>query len=179
MGVGHVPQEPLRPEGADSQFQGRERGGASSRRTGRSGSGLKPTSATTTSPDVSLRDVSSNVVSSRAALGQLGEDLVVRWYEEQGYVIVARNWRRRRGEIDVIARGDHVLVICEVKTRSSQYFGEPSLAVGREKQQRLRRLAGEWLSENPWRDVVRFDVAEVIIDARGTPPMVRVIESAF
>jgi putative endonuclease len=109
----------------------------------------------------------------------LGEDVVVRWYEDQGYEIVDRNWRRRRGEIDVIARGDCVLVICEVKTRSSQYFGEPSLAVGREKQLRIRRLAAEWLSENPWRDVVRFDVAEVIIDARGTPPIVRVIESAF
>lgn len=94
-------------------------------------------------------------------------------------MIVARNWRRRFGEIDVIAGRGSVVVICEVKTRSTQHFGPPSLAVGREKQMRLRRLAATWLKENSFRGAVRFDVAEVIIDQRGTPPTVNVIEAAF
>ena len=94
-------------------------------------------------------------------------------------MIVDRNWRRRSGEIDVIAQRGQTLVICEVKTRSSQHFGEPSLAVDRGKQQRLRRLAVEWLSENSFRGSVRFDVAEVIIESEGAQPLVQVIESAF
>lgn len=101
------------------------------------------------------------------------------WYESQGYEILERNWRRRSGEIDIIARRALVVVICEVKTRSSRYFGDPSLAVGRDKQSRLRRLAAEWLMENPCRDTVRFDVAEVIIDPRQHLPTVQIIEAAF
>ncbi len=113
------------------------------------------------------------------ALGQWGEDLVVQWYVDRGYDIVERNWRRRRGEIDVIVRRGQTIVICEVKTRSSKYFGTPALAVGRDKQLRLRRLAAEWLMENPFRGAVRFDVAEVTIAASGLVPDVQVIEAAF
>jgi len=107
-----------------------------------------------------------------------GEDLVAEWYVKRGYDIVARNWRCRQGEIDIIASRDSVLVICEVKTRASADFGSPALAVDSNKQQRLRRLAAHWLSENPTTRVsVRFDVAAVI----GPKEKVNleVIEAAF
>ncbi len=164
MGVGHVPQEPLRPEGAHSEFQRRECRGASTRGIGRSRSAV---------------ELGKSKPDSRQALGSFGEDLVVQWYEMRGYEIVDRNWRCRSGEIDVIAQRGHTVVICEVKTRSSRHFGEPSLAVDRRKQQRLRRLAATWLSENTFRGSVRFDVAEVIIESDGAQPSVQVIEAAF
>ncbi len=93
----------------------------------------------------------------------------------RGYEIVARNWRSRQGEIDLIARQGGTLVFCEVKTRSSGVFGEPFEAVTRAKQLRLRRLAAEWLRSAPrtGRYELRFDVASV----RG--PAVEVLEGAF
>jgi len=88
---------------------------------------------------------------------------------------VARNWRSRQGEIDLILRKGRDLVFCEVKTRSSSVFGEPFEAVTRTKQSRLRRLAAEWLRTASRREEydVRFDVASV----RGGS--VEVLEGAF
>jgi putative endonuclease len=113
---------------------------------------------------------------SRKALGDYGEDLVVAHYEAIGFEVVARNWRVRAGEIDVIVRGDGALVFCEVKTRSSDRFGTGAEAVTVAKQRRLRRLAAEFLSSGlaPARtDVIRFDVAVV------TGRDVEIIEHAF
>lgn len=86
-----------------------------------------------------------------------------------------RNWRRARvGEIDVVAARDGLLVICEVKTRSTDAFGVPAYAVTESKQRRIRRLAIEWMREHDARfPEVRFDVAQVI-GAR-----LDVIEGAF
>lgn len=82
------------------------------------------------------------------------------------------------GEIDLIATRGDVLVIGEVKCRSSVYFGSPSLAVGVDKQRRLRRLAASWLAEHPGsRRSVRFDVIEVLV--LGDAIRVNVIEAAF
>ncbi len=78
-------------------------------------------------------------------MGASGETRVAAWYEDQGFQVVARNWRSRQGEIDLIARRGRILVFCEVKTRSSATFGEPFEAVTPVKQARLRRLAAEWL----------------------------------
>jgi putative endonuclease len=91
---------------------------------------------------------------------------------------VVRNWRCRQGEIDIIASSGSVLVICEVKTRATADFGSPALAVDANKQQRLRRLAAHWLSENPnTRVSVRFDVAAVV--GPKDKVALEVIEAAF
>ena len=157
MGMGHVPQEPIRPEGTNFQFQRRERRRTASRRSDRSRQG---------------------VVSHNQSFGAWGEDLVAEWYRKHGYDIVERNWRCRQGEIDIIASRDSVLVICEVKTRATADFGSPALAVDANKQQRLRRLAAHWLSENPTtRASVRFDVAAVVGPKEDVS--LEVIESAF
>ena len=157
MGMGHVPQEPIRPEGTNFQFQRRERRRTAPRRSDRSRQG---------------------VVSHNQSFGAWGEDLVAEWYVKRGYDIVDRNWRCRQGEIDIIASRDSVLVICEVKTRATADFGSPALAVDANKQQRLRRLAAHWLSENPTtRASVRFDVAAVVGPKEDVS--LEVIESAF
>lgn len=111
----------------------------------------------------------------RQALGRWGEDRVARWYRRQGFEILERNWRCRHGELDVIVRRGSVVAVCEVKTRSSLAYGTPAEAVGWQKQRRIRRLAAQWLAEQPRPGAVqiRFDVAEVV----GRD--LRVIESAF
>jgi putative endonuclease len=92
--------------------------------------------------------------------------------------LLARNWRCRAGEIDLIASRNGVVVISEVKSRSSSYFGTPAEAVDIGKQRRLRRLAALWLSENRCgNQSVRFDVVEVVFT--GSEHYINVIESAF
>ena len=111
----------------------------------------------------------------KQALGRWGEDRVVRWYRRHGFEVLDRNWRCSRGELDVIAQRGRIVVVCEVKTRSSRAFGNPAEAVGRDKQRRIRGLAVQWLSEQDRMGPVqlRFDVAEVI----GRD--LQVIEAAF
>lgn len=112
---------------------------------------------------------------ARRALGASGEDAVAAWYEANGYEVVARNWRCRQGELDLVLRRGRTFVFCEVKTRSSTAFGAPVEAVTRTKQARIRTLAARWLSEEARvaaRDI-RFDVASVLADE------VEVLEGAF
>ena len=98
----------------------------------------------------------------RGAMGRRGEDAVARWYEARGYAVVARNWRCRAGELDLVLRGPDVLVFCEVKTRSSAAFGSPLEAITATKARRLRRLAGEWLvATGEHAADLRVDVAAV------------------
>ncbi len=114
----------------------------------------------------------------RRRVGILAEDATARWYEARGYVVLARNWRVREGEIDVVARRGDVVVFCEVKARASNRFGSPFEAVTAAKQLRLRRLAARYLAASPQRGcTVRFDVAAVSPSADG--PSVDVIEAAF
>ncbi|MBI2711225.1 MAG: YraN family protein [Actinobacteria bacterium] len=108
-------------------------------------------------------------------VGVDGEDLAAAWYVAAGYEVLARNWRCRLGELDlVVARGREV-VFCEVKSRSSVAFGVPAEAVTHAKRQRLRHLAAQWLEDAaPFRPGgIRFDVASVL---RGE---IEVIEGAF
>lgn len=100
---------------------------------------------------------------ARRALGRTGEDAAAAWYEAEGYEVVARNWRCRDGELDLVVRRGRVVVFCEVKARTSDTFGAPVEAVTREKQQRIRRLAARWLDDSGFRPVeIRFDVASVL-----------------
>lgn len=114
------------------------------------------------------------MTAGRRALGAHGEELAARWYIERGYRIIDRNWRCRAGEIDIVAVRGRLVVVCEVKTRSSDAFGSPAAAVTAPKQSRLRRLAFAWLDAHDARGrPLRFDVACVV----GRD--VTVIESAF
>lgn len=111
-----------------------------------------------------LSERSGATRSRRQQLGRAGEEQASRWYEAHGYEVVARNWRCRQGEIDLIARRGNLYVFCEVKARTSDAFGQPAEAVGRTKQARLRRLAAAWLTSAapPGPHAVRFDVAAIL-----------------
>lgn len=111
---------------------------------------------------------------ARRALGMRGEDAVAAWYEAQGYEVLARNWRCRAGELDLVVRRGRTFVFCEVKTRSSDAFGAPVEAVTRQKQVKVRHLAARWLEDAPIRPTdIRFDVASVLAGE------IEVLEGAF
>ena len=106
----------------------------------------------------------------RRALGRFGETYAARHLVRQGLVLLDRNWRCEAGEIDLVLREGRVLVVCEVKTRSSTAFGSPVEGVNEQKAERLRRLADRWLEEHAVRPPeVRLDVVGVLVPRTGRP----------
>ena len=102
------------------------------------------------------------------AVGAYGERVAVRTLEAAGMRVIDRNWRCRRGELDIVALDGRTIVFCEVKTRRSATFGAPAEAVGPAKVRRLRALATAWLAEHPdVRGEIRFDVVCVRPQATG------------
>ncbi len=105
---------------------------------------------------------------ARQALGAYGESVAARHLVEQGMVVLDRNWRCEAGEIDLVLRDGNVLVVCEVKTRSSVDFGTPHEAIGDAKLDRLRRLAMCWQAERGLAvPDVRIDLVAVLRPRRG------------
>jgi putative endonuclease len=82
----------------------------------------------------------------RKQIGKQGEDIAVRYLEQQGYRILNRNYHSRYGEIDVICERQRVIIFVEVKTRRSESYGTAEEAVTRVKQQRLRKTALQFLA---------------------------------
>ncbi len=114
----------------------------------------------------------------RQVVGRDGEAVAAAWYEDAGYDVLERNWRRREGEVDLIVRRGRTVVFCEVKSRTSDRYGTGAESVLEAKQRRIRRLASRWLSEltpaaGRTRVEVRFDVVSI------TGGVVEVIEDAF
>jgi putative endonuclease len=81
-------------------------------------------------------------------LGKNGEELAVRHLKSNGYEILETNWRKGSLEVDIIARKGNTLVIAEVKTRSTNYFGEPEEFVTRAKQKNLIKAANSYILQN-------------------------------
>jgi putative endonuclease len=114
------------------------------------------------------------VTRQRLALGASGEAAVARWYEANGWTVLARNWKVRAGELDLVVQRGRIVAFCEVKTRSTLDFGSPAEAVDRDKRNRIRHLARLWIDAAPRAPAeIRFDVATVVGDE------VEVIEGAF
>jgi putative endonuclease len=110
----------------------------------------------------------------RRLYGDDGEAAVAAWYEANGYTVLARNWRCREGELDLVLRTGRTVVFCEVKARRSTSFGTPAEAVTHDKRQRIRRLAARWLDDTSTRPgEIRFDVAAVLAGE------IEVIQAAF
>ena len=103
---------------------------------------------------------------SNRARGQWGEGRAAAHLRSLGFVILDRNWRppepQLRGDLDLVARLDDLLVFCEVKARRSARYGGAAAAVGVAKQQQVRRLAESWLRHGDRSDCgIRFDVIAV------------------
>ncbi len=118
-------------------------------------------------------------MADKQALGAYGEKLAAQYLRESGMEIVARNWRCRYGELDLIVQDPQITAFVEVKTRSGLGFGVPAESVTFSKQQRIRRLALLWLAEQegPWRRI-RFDVVSVLVP-RGHRPVIDHLTAAF
>ncbi|MFD7842483.1 YraN family protein [Nocardia sp. NPDC059764] len=113
------------------------------------------------------------------ALGAQGEDLAADYLRTAGMSIVARNWRCRYGELDLVAREGDITAFVEVKTRRNLTCGRPEEAVTLLKQQRIRTVARHWLQAHPSPfQRIRFDVVSVILRP-GRPPEILHLKAAF
>jgi len=117
----------------------------------------------------------------RHRLGRVGEQLAAEHFERRGFTIVARNYRTRWGEIDLIAADPQRIVFCEVKTRRVGTSG-PFDGLRHAQCRRVRRMAAAWLQERtdrPHAPELRFDAIGVTIDARGRLVALEHLEGAF
>jgi putative endonuclease len=111
------------------------------------------------------------------SLGSEGEDMAVRYLKDRGFKILHRNYKTPLGEADIIARDNEATVFVEVKTRSSDRFGEPFEAADMRKQERLRRIALWYQKKEGKETQVRFDV--VSIKSRLDGNVIEHIREAF
>jgi len=95
-------------------------------------------------------------------LGKQGEEAAAAYLQAMGYQILARNFRYRRAEVDIIAAKDNVLVVVEVKTRSTHYFGYPEESVSAAKENLLLMAADYYIEETNWQHDVRFDIVSIL-----------------
>ena len=100
-------------------------------------------------------------MSKHNELGVKGEVVALEFLEKKGYDILEINWRFEKTEVDIIARDRNTLVIVEVKTRTSEFFGVPEDSVNRRKQKNLAIAAEEYLEKNNLDVDVRFDVISI------------------
>jgi putative endonuclease len=107
-------------------------------------------------------------------LGKQGEDAAALYLERQGYALLARNWRTRSGELDIVARDGEWLVFVEVRTRrigrhvAAPTLGAPEESVTPRKQLQLIAMADAYLFEMPWDGPWRIDVLALELYPDGT-----------
>ena len=110
-------------------------------------------------------------------LGQVAEDLAVRYLQAQGFALMARNYRHARAEIDIIVQKELLLVFVEVKARSSDRFGLPEAFVTPQQQGLVRAAAEHYIFAQDWAHAIRFDVIAVL--KRKTRVQLTHFEDAF
>ena len=125
-----------------------------------------------------IADASSTMSRARVVFGKTGEDLACRELERRGYAIIARRYRRRGGELDIVARDGSTLVFAEVKMRESRDFGEAAEAVTWLKRRRMSQLARDYVARHHVANCpCRFDVVSIHLDAGQ--PVVEIYQNAF
>lgn len=99
-------------------------------------------------------------------LGKKGEELAIEYLQEKGYVILEKNYRFQKAEIDIIAKKAEVLIVVEVKTRSTSYFGNPQDFISSKKVKLLVAAADNYINEKDLNVELRFDVIALIKEKR-------------
>lgn len=109
--------------------------------------------------------------------GSIGEQAAANYLQEKGYKVLETNWKYLRTELDIILQKDGMLVVAEVKTRTSSDYGEPELAVDIKKQKNLVKAANAYVIQNNLNMVVRFDIVSVLTG--NGKPVINHIRDAF
>jgi putative endonuclease len=115
---------------------------------------------------------------TRIKTGKKGEDLAVAHLQQLGYRILERNYRCPLGEMDIVAKDKDTIVFVEVKSRRTEEFGDPELAVGKTKQRKMTQISLYYLGQKKDSQVkARFDVVAVKMLRDRTE--IKLIQDAF
>ena len=116
----------------------------------------------------------------RKLLGDRGERAAVKYLKQQGFRIVAKQYRNSYGEVDIIAQDGKTMVFVEVKTRTSTNDGQPFEAVDLRKQEKITRVALAWLKQNNrLEQPARFDVISILWPDDKGEPQIQHFRNAF
>ena len=110
--------------------------------------------------------------------GKKGEAVAAKFLKKNGYKILAKNYRKPYGEIDIIAQKGENVAFVEVKTRKNDLYGTPSEFVTAKKQTRIKKAAYTYIQENELDKEFTFDIIEVYLD-RGKTEKINHIINAF
>jgi len=110
-------------------------------------------------------------------LGKKGEDIAAEYLQSKGFQILDRNWHNGHEEIDIVAKDGEMLVVVEVKTRFSDDYGDPDLAITKGKQNSIVRTADAYIISHNLDVDTRFDVISIILN--GKERKIEHIEDAF
>ncbi|MBN2614817.1 MAG: YraN family protein [Bacteroidales bacterium] len=111
-------------------------------------------------------------------LGKEGEQLAKDFLLQKGWLLLEVNWRYEHKEVDLIFRDGNELVIVEVKTRSTDYFGNPEEAVHEAKEEHLIQAAEAYLEEHNLDLEVRYDVLAIILK-NGTHEITHIVDAFY
>ena len=110
-------------------------------------------------------------------LGNLGEELAVDYLIKKGYKVRAKNWRYLKAEVDIIAQKENTIIAVEVKTRTSDYFGDPQDFITKKKIKLLVMAMNEYVISKDLEVDVRVDIIAIIQNQKGTK--IEHLEDAF
>lgn len=117
------------------------------------------------------------------SIGNIGEEAAVQAIKKRGYKIIARNYRTKMGEIDIIAKDGEYTVFVEVRLRKSNAFGSPADTIDRRKQQKIIKAAQMYAVKNDIYDTpMRFDAVLINADTDGKKLVnteIEIIKNAF
>jgi len=116
-------------------------------------------------------------MSNSNQLGKEGELAAKNYLEKEGYRILETNWYCGSLEVDIIAQKSDSLVFCEVKSRTSTYFGEPESFVTKQKQRNLIKAASIYAERKKWQGEIRFDIISILFSNDNAT--INHIEDAF
>ena len=115
-------------------------------------------------------------MSDKIKTGNYGENVATEYLENKGFEIIARNYRYKKCEIDIIARKENWTIFVEVKTRTYSYYGHPEEFVGGQQAQRIFDAAEEFIYTTNWHGHIRFDIISV---KPGVAPEIMHFEDAI
>ena len=110
-------------------------------------------------------------------LGETGEQMAARYLEDQGYVILDRNYRRGHKEVDIIALDHGELAVIEVKTRTNEDYFTAEQAVDHRKRQNIIRVANNYMRRYHRTEPLRFDIIAIV--GSGATAEIRHTKNAF
>lgn len=107
-------------------------------------------------------------------LGKIGEEMAVRYLDEQGYIILERNCRLHHWEMDIVALKGDTIAFIEVKTRTTEDYGTAEEAVDMRKQRRMMSMADKYVRTHDRNEYPRLDIIAVVkngdnYEVRHTP----------